>query len=52
MERKAGRIALGQRAGLTVLAADPLTTPATELPGVPVLLTVLDGRPAHRDASL
>ncbi|MFV0137266.1 amidohydrolase [Streptomyces sp. HMX87] len=51
-EHRAGRIAVGQRADLTVLATDPLTTAATELPDVPVLLTVVDGRPTHRDASL
>ncbi|MFJ4190883.1 amidohydrolase [Kitasatospora sp. NPDC089509] len=47
-EQLAGRIAVGHRADLTVLAADPLTTPATALAEVPVLLTVLDGRPTHR----
>ncbi|MER6614509.1 hypothetical protein [Streptomyces xantholiticus] len=36
----------------TVLADDPLTTAATDLPELPVLLTVLDGRPTRRDASL
>ncbi|TDF45597.1 amidohydrolase, partial [Streptomyces sp. WAC05374] len=51
-EHEAGRIAVGHRADLTVLAADPLTTAATGLPDVPVLLTVLAGRPTHRDASL
>ncbi|MEV5545735.1 amidohydrolase [Streptomyces sp. NPDC052309] len=51
-EHEAGRIAVGHRADLTVLGADPLTTPATELPDVPVLLTVLDGDPTHRDAGL
>ncbi|MEV4334429.1 amidohydrolase [Streptomyces sp. NPDC049597] len=51
-EHEAGRIAVGFRADLTVLADDPLTTAATELPDLPVLLTVLDGRPTHRDASL
>ncbi|MFJ9607652.1 amidohydrolase [Kitasatospora sp. NPDC101176] len=51
-EQRAGRIAVGRRADLTVLAADPLTTPATALPGVPVLLTLLDGRPTHRADSL
>ncbi|MCF2434796.1 amidohydrolase family protein [Streptomyces thinghirensis] len=44
-EDEAGRIAVGHRADLTVLAADPLTVPATELADVPVLLTVLDGDP-------
>lgn len=43
---------MGLRADLTVLADNPLTTAATELPDLPVLLTVLDGRPTHRDASL
>ncbi len=47
-EQPAGRIAVGHRADLSVLAADPLPTPATELAEVPVLLTVLDGRPTHR----
>nr|WP_205615306.1 amidohydrolase [Streptomyces harenosi] len=51
-ERIAGRIAVGHRADLTVLADDPLTVPATELAELPVLLTVLDGRPTHRDAAL
>ncbi|WP_406860440.1 amidohydrolase [Streptomyces sp. HUAS MG47] len=51
-EREAGRIATGYRADLTVLGADPLTTPAGELPDVPVLLTVLDGRPTHRDPAV
>ncbi|MFD7395585.1 amidohydrolase [Streptomyces virginiae] len=51
-EDLAGRIALGHRADLTVLADDPLTVAATELPQLPVLLTVLDGGVTHRDASL
>ncbi|MDP9868308.1 MULTISPECIES: amidohydrolase [Streptosporangium] len=51
-EREAGRLAVGHRADLTVLADSPLTTAATDLPDLPVLLTVLDGRPTHRAASL
>ncbi|MEU0085303.1 amidohydrolase [Streptomyces sp. NPDC006274] len=51
-EHEAGRIAVGHRADLTALADDPLTTAATDLPDLPVLLTVLDGLPTHRDASL
>ncbi|MER6299849.1 amidohydrolase [Kitasatospora sp. NPDC001539] len=47
-EQLAGRIAVGHRADLTVLAADPLTTPDGELAELPVLLTVMDGRPTHR----
>ncbi|MFF4171453.1 amidohydrolase [Streptomyces sp. NPDC001744] len=49
-ERGAGRIALGHRADLAVFAEDPLTTSATDLPDLPVLLTVLDGRITHRAA--
>ncbi|GAA3259524.1 amidohydrolase [Streptomyces lavendulae] len=51
-EHEAGRLAVGHRADLTVLGGDPLTTPATELPDLPVLLTVLDGRPTHRHRDL
>ncbi|MFE5719054.1 amidohydrolase [Streptomyces erythrochromogenes] len=51
-EAVAGRIAVGRRADLTVLADDPLTTAATDLPGLPVLLTVVDGRPTHRDPGM
>ncbi|WP_327382286.1 MULTISPECIES: amidohydrolase family protein [unclassified Streptomyces] len=51
-EHLAGRIALGHRADLTVLADDPLTVAATELPDLPVLLTVVDGGVTHRAASL
>ncbi|MEU7576168.1 amidohydrolase [Streptomyces sp. NPDC041068] len=51
-EHEAGRIAVGHRADLTVLADDPLTAAATDLPELPVLLTVLDGRPTHRDTSV
>ncbi|MET9256388.1 amidohydrolase [Streptomyces sp. NPDC003717] len=51
-EREAGRIALGHRADLTVLAADPLTVPATELADVQVLATVLAGDLTHRSATL
>jgi len=38
-----GRIAPGYRADLTAFAADPVRTPAEELPGVAVLLTAVDG---------
>ncbi|WP_306316580.1 MULTISPECIES: amidohydrolase [unclassified Streptomyces] len=47
-ERVAGRIAVGYRADLTAFGADPATVPATELPDVPVRLTVLGGRVTHR----
>ncbi|MEU8758292.1 amidohydrolase [Streptomyces sp. NPDC048659] len=47
-EHEAGALAVGHRADLTVLAADPVATPATELPDVPVLLTAVDGRITFR----
>jgi predicted amidohydrolase YtcJ len=51
-EHEAGRLAVGHRADLTVLADNPLTVPDTDLAELPVLLTVLDGRTTHRAASL
>ncbi|MCB5165835.1 amidohydrolase [Streptomyces bambusae] len=49
-EDRAGRIAVGHRADLTAFADNPLTVSATDLPDLPVLLTVLDGTPTHRAA--
>ncbi|MFB7592196.1 amidohydrolase [Streptomyces sp. NPDC056169] len=51
-EHEAGRLALGHRADLAVFADSPVTTPAVELPDLPVLLTVLDGRITHRAAGV
>ncbi|POX43312.1 amidohydrolase [Streptomyces sp. Ru73] len=51
-ERFAGRLAVGHRADLTVFADDPLAVPDTELAALPVLLTVVAGRPTYRDAGL
>ncbi|MGW4158913.1 amidohydrolase [Streptomyces sp. NPDC004788] len=51
-EHEAGRVAVGHRADLTVLAADPLTTEATDLPDVPVVLTTVDGRVTYRSESV
>ncbi|MFH8839899.1 amidohydrolase [Streptomyces sp. NPDC017868] len=51
-EHEAGRLAVGHRADLTVLAADPLTTPSTELPDVPVRLTTVSGRVTFRAADV
>ncbi|WP_329624422.1 amidohydrolase [Streptomyces sp. NBC_01255] len=51
-EHEAGRLALGHRADLAVFADSPVTTAATELPDLPVLLTVLDGRITHRAAGV
>ncbi|MEV6327358.1 amidohydrolase [Streptomyces sp. NPDC051909] len=47
-EHGAGRIAVGHRADLTVLGADPLTTRSTELADVPVVLTAVNGRVTYR----
>ncbi|MBB4660765.1 amidohydrolase family protein [Conexibacter arvalis] len=44
----AGRIAVGRRADLTVLGADPVDCPADELPDVPVLATIVAGAAAYR----
>ncbi|MFJ2935710.1 amidohydrolase [Streptomyces sp. NPDC087219] len=51
-EHEAGRLAPGFRADLTVFADSPLTTASTDLPDLPVLLTVLDGRITHRAAGV
>ncbi|MER5914280.1 amidohydrolase family protein [Streptomyces sp. NPDC001982] len=47
-EGKAGRLAVGHRADLTVLSENPLDVPDTDLAALPVLLSVVDGRPTHR----
>ncbi|MFD0371762.1 amidohydrolase [Streptomyces sp. NPDC059071] len=47
-EHEAGRLTPGHRADLTVLAENPLRTPATELPQLPIVLTTVDGRITHR----
>ncbi|MFF0464926.1 amidohydrolase [Streptomyces mexicanus] len=51
-EHEAGHLAVGRRADLTVLADNPLTVPDTDLAELPVLLTVVGGRPTHREPSL
>ncbi|MET9952548.1 amidohydrolase [Streptomyces sp. NPDC006339] len=47
-EHEAGRIALGHRADLTVLSDNPLTTPAHDLPQLPVVLTTVNGKMTFR----
>ena len=47
-EHLSGRIAPGLRADLTGLGADPVDTPADELPGIPTRLTVVDGEIVYR----
>ncbi|KUN06197.1 amidohydrolase [Streptomyces yokosukanensis] len=51
-ETGAGRLAVGHRADLTVLADDPLTVSDTDLAELPVRLTVVAGRPTYRAADL
>src|SRR4051794_5106895 len=46
-EGVAGRIRVGMRADLTGLAVDPVSTPAVELPEIPVWLTVVAGGGGH-----
>jgi predicted amidohydrolase YtcJ len=47
-ERSEGRLAVGMRADVTVLGADPLTVAPDELPAVPVAATVVDGAVVFR----
>ena len=47
-----GRLRPGLRADVTALAADPAEVAPDELPGVPVLLTVVDGEVVHRDGGV
>jgi predicted amidohydrolase YtcJ len=51
-EGSAGRLDVGYRADLTVLADDPLRVPDEDLAALPVLLTALGGRVTHRAAGL
>jgi len=51
-EGSAGRLAVGYRADLTVLADNPLRVPDGDLADLPVLLTVLGGRVTHRAPGL
>ena len=44
----AGRIMPGYRGDLSAFAADPVDCDADDLVDLPVLLTVVDGRPVHR----
>jgi predicted amidohydrolase YtcJ len=47
-ESQWGRILPGARADLVWLDRDPRRSPASELPGIGVRATYLDGHPAHR----
>ncbi|ALG09711.1 amidohydrolase [Kibdelosporangium phytohabitans] len=50
-EQVAGRVREGFRADLTVFGGDPLACPAEETADLPVAMTVVDGRVAHRAQS-
>ena len=45
-EGSRGKIEVGYAADLTVFAKDPMTAPEGEIPTIPVVLTVVDGRVA------
>jgi predicted amidohydrolase YtcJ len=47
-QERLGRIRPGFAADLTVFADDPVTCDADDLPGLPVVLTVVDGEIVHR----
>jgi predicted amidohydrolase YtcJ len=47
-----GRLAPGLAADVSVFGADLVTTDADDLPGVPVLATVVDGEIVHRAATV
>ncbi|WP_017615671.1 amidohydrolase [Nocardiopsis salina] len=47
-EAASGIVREGARADLTAFVGDPLTTAPDDLPGLPVALTVVDGRVVHR----
>jgi predicted amidohydrolase YtcJ len=47
---RSGRVAVGYRADLTALAADPVEVGADDLPDVDVALTVVDGAVVYRRA--
>jgi predicted amidohydrolase YtcJ len=47
-----GHLSVGATGDLTLFADDPTTTPAEELPHVPVLMTVVDGKIVHRDSAI
>ncbi|MFI7336554.1 amidohydrolase family protein [Streptomyces sp. NPDC050085] len=51
-ERESGALAVGFRGDLSVFAADPVGTPAVELPDVPVRLTAVGGRVTFRSAEV
>jgi len=47
-ESVAGRVRVGYRADLSVFTQDPVRTGPADLPDLPVVLTVVDGRVRHR----
>lgn len=51
-EGSRGKIAPGYAADLTVFAKDPMTAPEADIPNIPVVLTVVDGRVAWSSAGV
>ena len=51
-EGSRGKIAPGYSADFTVFARDPMTVPEPEIPNIPVVLTVVDGRVAWAPAGV
>jgi len=51
-EGSRGKIAPGYSADFTVFARDPMTAPEPEIPKIPVVLTVVDGRVAWTPAGV
>lgn len=49
LERTHGRLAVGHVADLTILEQDPTEVPPSELPDLPVSMTVVDGMLLRRD---
>jgi predicted amidohydrolase YtcJ len=50
-ENEVGTITVGKRADLTVFDIDLMRAPEAQIPKGRALLTVVDGKPAHRDAT-
>jgi predicted amidohydrolase YtcJ len=52
LERETGSIEVGKSADLVVLSANLFAVPPSQIAAQRVLLTLLEGRPVHRDPSL
>ena len=50
LEGEVGSLTVGKRADLVVFAGDPMTVPAADLPHLPILMTLVDGRIVYRNS--